>query len=285
MWFKSLSKAQFSLYAKQEARLDIAYWLAGLVQYKCENEAPTTIILSEITNFKRQVREMLGHAYEDIGQLHGLPAQLIKHQLGFTVRSCRHSLKDTNKRFRCIRQGIEMPGDNQLMEREMAWIKERAELLDADDLLEQWNRSIYLIYGAITLDRTRLSVAGYRDQLKRRLDAAMDLMSPGHKKVKQYCQSYIGHLDLEPIPAILLVDQQIGEYSRLFEAGVALARHSTSLLSTNHRFVTRGFDQKSLDKYLETIHIRANHIHERLTHANLMRANTIRRALDRNELR
>ena len=285
MWFKSLSKAQFSLYAKQEAKLDMAYWLAALVQYKCENEAPTTIILSEITNFKRQVREMLRHAYEDIEQLHGLPAQLIKHQLGFTVKSCRQSLKDTNKRFRCIRQGIEMPGDNQLMEREMAWIKERAELLDADDLLEQWNRSIYLIYGAITLDRTRLSVAGYRDQLKRRLDAAVDLMSPGHKKVKQYCQSYIGHLDLEPIPAMLLVDQQIGEYSRLFEAGLALARHSTSLLSTNHRFVTRGFDQKDLDKYLETIDIRANHIHERLTHANLMRANTIRRALDRNELR
>ena len=46
MWFERLDKKQFTLYSIQEARLNTAYWLAALINYKSETLDATPITMS-----------------------------------------------------------------------------------------------------------------------------------------------------------------------------------------------------------------------------------------------
>jgi len=281
MWFKDLDKIQFTMYAKQEARLNTAYWLAAFVLHKCDTCSPTALVRSEIMSFKGQAMVLLRYVHRDLDQLHDLPQRIIQDQFEYIVSFCQHSLRDTNKRFRYVRRGIEIPGDYAQAKNEMAFIRARAELIDEEDLLEQWDRSIYLIYDAINLYKVRHSVPEYKREIRRRFNASIQLMRPGHEKIQQYCQSYIHKLELDAGSATVLTKKQVIQYSGMFEAGLALAHYSSELLSTRHRIMAIGQDLADFKKYQQESEDKGNDIQEGLIRSNLARTNSILRVIDR----
>jgi hypothetical protein len=275
MWFNNLNKEQFTLYAKQEARLNTAYWLTALILHKCETCNTSALVRSEIASIKGQVAFMLQCVCHDIEHLRGLPHQLIQQQLKHIVTFCRHSLRDTNKRFSYKRQGMEIPGDMEQTKNEMAFIKARANIIDDADLLEQWDRGIYIICDAFNLHTLRHSIPEYKHELKLRFRAAIDLMTPGHDKIQQHCQAYIYGLGLEDITSDALISEQIACYCDMFDAGLALANHSTRVMFTFHSIMPNASNELTAEKWQQESETIGNVIQERLIYANLARTNSI----------
>ncbi|MDA9232075.1 hypothetical protein N9O85_02390 [Porticoccaceae bacterium] len=59
MGTKRLDTEQFTILAKQEARLNTAYWLSGLIEKKSESLSKDPIQESELKSFERQINLML----------------------------------------------------------------------------------------------------------------------------------------------------------------------------------------------------------------------------------
>ncbi len=163
MWFERLDKKQFTLYSIQEARLNTAYWLAALINYKSETLDETPITMSEIEAFVRQIKLVLKETYRDLPLQEGIGKQLIKLQFRYVGFFSHHFSKNIRKRFLYNCLGKEMPGDDQIVKEEMLFIKRKNELnLDeyssAECLNEKWDRAIYMTYDALNL-RTKASAS------------------------------------------------------------------------------------------------------------------------------
>ena len=99
--------------------------------------------------------------------------------------------------------GLEMPDEDEQIAKEMAFIKERADMILGDDLLEEYDRAIYLIYQAIGILDNDKQTDELKAGFKQRIAAACDLMTPRFSKIQRQCNDYISHPYLSPAKSLV----------------------------------------------------------------------------------
>jgi len=280
MWYKSVSKAQFRSYVRQDTRLNIAYWTATKVVQMCELQANDTALEHRITQMDTRVASLLYAVNEEVHKQNGLTKHLIQHQLEYTKSYCTNALANTSQRVTYAQTKLEMPGEEEQIVKEMAFIKERADMIPGDDLLEEYDRAIYLIYQATgILDRDNQNDE-LRAGLRKRIAAACDLMTPGFSKIQRQCNDYVGHLYLSPAKSRALINQQIVDYSNMFSVGFSLARLYRIIIRVVEDQSTEAWTQKALTQLQKDITERSNTIQSSLIEANLARANNMGYVVD-----
>ena len=279
MWFKSIDQSQFNLYVIQEARLNTAYWLAEMVLYLCETRKKSPAVLEEIANHKKQVALMLDSIERDLCKQEGEPRSLVKHQLGFTTIHCDRALHGIDNRFLFAKLGLEVQGTEQRIQNEMAFIRARSNTVLWDDLLEDFNRSVYLIYDACLKPDARQSNQRVYEQARRKVSAAFTLMNPDFGRIKNYCHLYISHLGLSPVVEQILINQQIVDVSALFEVGRNLALFTSTNFSVAKWLSTTTIDSERLQGIQLKTEEKGKDIQRQLIAASLARTNSIRQIL------
>lgn len=280
MWYKSVNKAQFRSYVRQDTRLNVAYWTATKVVQMCELQANDTSLEHQITQMDTRVASLLNAVNEEVTKQNGLTKHLIQHQLEYTKSYCANALANTSQRVTYAQTGLEMPGEEEQIAKEMAFIKERADMIPGDDLLEEYDRAIYLIYQATGILDSDNQTDELRAEFKKRIAAACDLMTPGFSKIQRQCNDYVGHLYLSPAKSRALINQQIVDYSNMFSAGFSLARLYRILIRVAEDQDTEAWTQKALTQLQKDITERSNTIQSSLIEVNLARADNMGYVLD-----
>jgi len=280
MWYKSVNKAQFRSYVRQDTRLNVAYWTATKVVQMCELQANDTSLEHQITQMDTRVASLLNAVNEEVTKQNGLTKHLIQHQLEYTKSYCANALANTSQRVTYAQTGLEMPGEEEQIAKEMAFIKERADMIPGDDLLEEYDRAIYLIYQATGILDNDNQSDELRAGFKKRIAAACDLMTPGFSKIQRQCNDYVGHLYLSPAKSRALINQQIVDYSNMFSVGFSLTRIYRIIIGVVEDQSTEAWTQKALTQLQKDITERSNTIQSRLIEANLARANNMGYVLD-----
>lgn len=279
MWFKSIDQSQFNLYVIQEARLNTAYWQAEMVTYLCETRKKAPAVLDEIANHKKQVSLMLDSVERDLCNQEGEPRSLVKQQLKFTTIHCDRALHEIDNQFLFAALGSEMQGEEQRIQNEMVFIRDRSNSVLWDDLLEEFNRSVYLMYDACLRHGVRRSNHCAYEQTRRRISAAFRLMNPGFGRIQNHCHAYISHLGLKPVIEQTLINQQIVDFSALFEMGRTLASFADTNLSVAKWLSTASIDSVRLYGIQLKIEEKGKDIQRQLIAASLARTNSIRQIL------
>ena len=280
MWYKSVNKAEFRSYVRQDTRLNVAYWTATKVVQMCELQANDTSLEHQITQMDTRVASLLNAVNEEVTKQNGLTKHLIQHQLEYTKSYCANALANTSQRVTYAQTGLEMPGEEEQIAKEMAFIKERADMIPGDDLLEEYDRAIYLIYQATGILDSDNQTDELRAEFKKRIAAACDLMTPGFSKIQRQCNDYIGHLSLSPAKSLALTNQQIVDYSNMFSVGFSLARLYRIIIRVVEDQDTEAWTQNALTQFQKDITERSNTIQSSLIEANLARANNMGYVLD-----
>lgn len=280
MWYKSVNKAEFRSYVRQDTRLNVAYWTATKVVQMCELQANDTSLEHQITQMDTRVASLLNAVNEEVTKQNGLTKHLIQHQLEYTKSYCANALANTSQRVTYAQTGLEMPGEEEQIAKEMAFIKERADMIPGDDLLEEYDRAIYLIYQATGILDSDNQTDELRAEFKKRIAAACDLMTPGFSKIQRQCNDYIGHLSLSPAKSLALTNQQIVDYSNMFSVGFSLARLYRIIIRVVEDQDTESWTQNALTQFQKDITERSNTIQSSLIEANLARANNLGYVLD-----
>ena len=280
MWYKSVNKAQFRSYVRQDARLNVAYWTAAKVVHMCELQANDASLEHQITQMDTRVANLLNAVNEEVLKQNGLTKNLIQHQLEYTKSYCANALTNTRQRVTYAQTGLEMPGEDEQIAKEMAFIKERADMILGDDLLEEYDRAIYLIYQAIGILDNDKQTDELKAGFKQRIAAACDLMTPGFSKIQRQCNDYIGHLYLSPAKSQALINQQIVDYSNMFLAGFSLARLYRIIIRVLEDQDTEAWTRNAFARFQKDITERSNTIQTSLIEANLARATNMGYVLD-----
>ena len=280
MWYKSVNKAQFRSYVRQDTRLNVAYWTATKVVQMCELQANDTSLEHQITQMDTRVASLLNAVNEEVTKQNGLTKHLIQHQLEYIKSYCSNAQANTSQRVTYAQTGLEMPGEEEQIAKEMAFIKERADMIPGDDLLEEYDRAIYLMYQATGILDSVNQTDELRAGFKKRIAAACDLMTPGFSKIQRQCNDYIGHLSLSPAKSLALTNQQIVDYSNMFSVGYSLARLYRIIIRVVEDQSIEAWSQRALTQLQKDIIERSNTIQARLIEANLARANNMGYVLD-----
>jgi hypothetical protein len=246
----------------------------------CELQANDTSLEHQITQMDTRVASLLNAVNEEVTKQNGLTKHLIQHQLEYTKSYCANALANTSQRVTYAQTGLEMPGEEEQIAKEMAFIKERADMIPGDDLLEEYDRAIYLIYQATGILDSDNQTDELRAGFKKRIAAACDLMTPGFSKIQRQCNDYVGHLYLSPAKSRALINQQIVDYSNMFSVGFALARLFRIIIRVVEDQSIEAWTQKALTQLQKDITERSNTIQSRLIEANLARANNMGYVLD-----
>ncbi|MDG1164825.1 MAG: hypothetical protein P8N61_05580, partial [Porticoccaceae bacterium] len=101
----------------------------------CELQANDLSLDQQITQMHSRVVSLLNAVKEEASRQNGLTEKLIHHQLEYTESYCENALSKTNQRVTYAQSGLEMPGEKEQIAKEMAFIKERADMIPDDDLL------------------------------------------------------------------------------------------------------------------------------------------------------
>lgn len=280
MWYKSVNKAEFRSYVRQDTRLNVAYWTATKVVQMCELQANDTSLEHQIIQMDTRVANLINAVNEEVPKQNGLTKHLIEHQLDYTKSYCANALANTSQRVTYAQTGLEMPGEEEQIAKEMAFIKERSELIPGDDLLEEYDRAIYLIYQAAAILDNDNQTDAIRAEFKKRIAAACDLMTPGFSKIQRQCNDYIGYLSLSPAKSLALTNQQIVDYSNMFSAGFSLARLYRIIIRVVEDQDTEAWTQNALTQFHKDITERSNTIQSSLIESNLARANNMGIVID-----
>jgi hypothetical protein len=246
----------------------------------CELQANDTSLEHQITQMDTRVASLLNAVNEEVTNQNGLTKHLIQHQLEYTKSYCANALANTSQRVTYAQTGLEMPGEEEQIAKEMAFIKERADMIPGDDLLEEYDRAIYLIYQATGILDSDNQTDELRAGFKKRIAAACDLMTPGFSKIQRQCNDYIGHLSLSPAKSLALTNQQIVDYSNMFSVGFSLARLYRIIIRVVEDQDTEAWTQNALTQFQKDITERSNTIQSSLIEANLARANNMGYVLD-----
>ena len=151
----------------------------------CELQANDTSLEHQITQMDTRVASLLNAVNEEVTKQNGLTKHLIQHQLEYIKSYCSNALANTSQRVTYAQTGLEMPGEEEQIAKEMAFIKERADMIPGDDLLEEYDRAIYLIYQATGILDSDNQTDELRAGFKKRIAAALDLMTPGFSKIQR----------------------------------------------------------------------------------------------------
>lgn len=280
MWYKSINNAQFRSYVRQDARLNAAYWLSAKALKISEEKENTASLEQAIASIDAKVTNLLNAVNDEMVTQTGLTKELIKHHLKHTEIYCIYASKKTKPRFKFAGARPKTLNENQLIAQEMAFIKERADMISDDDLLEDYDRAIYLIYQALNLLDNGIESEKLKTECRRRIEAACDLMSPGFLKIQKHCNEYIGHLQFSNDNNIALINQQIVDYSSMFTAGLSLARLNLIIFKFSEDQQTETWTKYKLTRFQNYITRRSSSIQSSLIISNLERANNIGVILD-----
>jgi len=280
MWYKSINNAQFRSYVRQDARLNAAYWLSAKALKISEEKKNTASLEQVIASMDARVSNLLNAVNDEMATQTGLAKDLIQHQLKHTESYCIYALKNIKHQSKFAGARQKTLNENQLIAQEIAFIKERADMISDDDLLEEYDRAIYLIYQALNLLDNGIESEKLKTECRRRIEAACDLMSPGFLKIQKHCNEYIGHLQFPNDNNIALINQQIVDYSSMFTAGLSLARLNQIIFKFSEDQQTEAWTKYKLTRFQNYITRRSSSIQSRLIKSNLERANNIGVILD-----
>jgi hypothetical protein len=280
MMIDALDSKQFMFYARQKARLNTAYWLSVLVTEKSSIYECTEVENAEIGSFKRHIKLMLKHIRKDISRQTGTADILFRHEFNFVEKFSRHSIKTSNKRPIYGLLGMPMPGDDELLASEIAFLEQRSEQNNDNSLDARWDKGVYLLYDMMnTLERSKWLLLKNK-KLKKTLDYASDLLSPELQEIKDLCAIYVARLDIDPSVAQALQDQLVEDYVEQFSKGYALYEIMETSIRIRPRLLTHKLQKKTnLDK-INNLLIELKRLQEELILACIAQSNTIRRAID-----
>ena len=276
----ALDSKQFMLYARQKARLNTAYWLSVLLTEKTSIYECTQVEKAEIGSFKRHIKLMLKHIRKDISRHTGIADNIIMHEFNFVEKFSRHSIKTSNKRPIYGLLGMPMPGDDELLASEIAFLEQRSKQNNDNSLDARWDKGVYLLYDTMnTLERSKWLLFKNK-KLKKTLDYASDLLSPELQEIKDLCAIYVARLDIDPSVAQALQDQLVENYVEQFSKGYALYEIMETSIRIRPRLLTHKLQKKTnLDK-INNLLIELKRLQEDLILACIAQSNTIRRAID-----
>ena len=276
----ALDSKQFMLYARQKARLNTAYWLSVLVTEKSSNYECTEVEKAEIGSFKRHIKLMLKHIRKDISRQTGTADILFRHEFNFVEKFSRHSIKSSNKRPIYGLLGMPVPGDDELLASEIAFLEQRSKQNNDNSLDARWDKGVYLLYDTMnTLERSKWLLFKNK-KLKKAIDYARDLLSPELQEIKDLCAIYVARLDIDPSVAQALQDQLVENYVEQFSKGYALYEIMETSIRIRPRLLTHKLQKKTnLDK-INNLLIELKRLQEDLILACIAQSNTIRRAID-----
>ncbi len=162
--------------------------------------------------------------------------------------------------------------------KEIEFIRERSNILNDDDLLEQWDRGIYLTYEAIRLkDQSRFTG---RRRIIKNFDVAESLMRPTPMVILNYCRAYVDQLGLDAPIASDLVDRLLNDFTNMYAAGANLVKFSRQALLGQERILASIVDRRRVQREHEELADLGADIQKNLIMANLARTDTIRRVID-----
>ena len=280
MMIDSLDTKQFTLYAQQEARLNTAYWLCALVTEKSSHFGSTLAEKSEVISFKRQIKLMLKHIRKDIRKQKGTAQDLIKHELDFVAKVSKHSIKTSSKRPLQSLLGIPISGDAELIEEEIAFLRERSEVAVEETLQMKWSRGTYLLYETLNIKEKSNWLTLNRKTLNENLHKAHSLYSPKMQEIKDHCKLYVSRLGLDSYQAEVLKEKLIEDYTEQFAAGRALTEIVATAISIRSGLFSRLFKDTRNQEMINDVLENLKPMQERLILSCIAQGNTVRSAID-----
>ena len=278
--FDSIDTKQFTLYAQQEARLNTAYWLSTLVTEKSSRFGSTLAEKSEVISFKRQIKLMLKHIRKDVRKQKGTAQDLIKHELDFVAKVSKHSIKTSSKRPLQSLLGMPISGDAELVEEEIAFLRERSEGAAEETLQMKWSRGTYLLYETLNIKEKSNWLTLNRKTLNENLLKADSLYSPKMQEIEDHCKLYVSRLGLDSYQAESLKEQLTEDYIEQFAAGRALTEIVATTISIRSGLFSRLFKDTRNQEMINDVLENLKPMQERLILSCIAQGNTVRRAID-----
>ena len=280
MGAKRLDPEQFTILAKQEARLNTAYWLSALIEKKSESLSKKPIKESELKSFERQINLMLKHVRKDIKLQKGTSKDRVKHELKYVKKICRHQIKTSSKRALYTAVGFPVEGDAEILQQEISFIKERCVREDNAILAQRWHVATDIMYDILyNLNSSRwftFKSKSYEEQLSR----ANELYSPFSHLIESECKEFVDQLDLDDFQSQNLEQQLNEDYLEMFSAGRRLLELAVRVLAIQGGFIWRIMNKKKNLQLANAIFEELNPAQERLILSCIAHGNTIRRAID-----
>ena len=242
MWFESIEKDQFLIYAQQQARLNTAYWIAAKASHLSENNKENINLAIQMKRFKTKSDMLLEVAKVELDNQKGLAKDFTACSLNYTNWYCAVTFSKISELKDLTTPAETIPSDLSIAARESQFIREYTDMRPGDDLESEWDRGIDLIYQCLhTMDRVSIQKEQLAD-IRKKILAAKEIMQPGFTYIRNHCQSYAGHLGLEPHSELALSNQLILDYLKLFLAGYSFAKNlsktillfQVSMLEQNH---------------------------------------------------
>ena len=271
---------QFTILAKQEARLNTAYWLSTLITEKSASITKTPVEKSEIKSFERQINLMLKHVKADIKQQTRETQKNVKKELDFVKKFCQHSIKTKSKRGLLSAIGFPVKGDAEMLELEIAYVREKCDRQDNNSLDQHWYKATAILYELLKNRNSsfwfKLSANKDKEQLKQ----AIELYSPNINVIEKECKAFVDQLDLDQFQSSKLEEQLTEDCLQMFAAGRALTDIVATTLSIRSglisRFIYRNKNERLINSVLENL----NPAQERLILSCIAKGNTVRRVID-----
>ena len=280
MGSKRLDPEQFTILAKQEARLNTAYWLSALIEKKSESLSKKPIKESELKSFERQINLMLKHVRKDIKLQKGTSKDRVKHELKYVKKICRHQIKTSSKRALYTAVGFPVEGDAEILQQEISFIKERCVREDNAILAQRWHVATDIMYDILyNLNSSRwftFKSKSYEEQLSR----ANELYSPFSHLIESECKEFVDQLDLDDFQSQNLEQQLNEDYLEMFSAGRRLLELAVRVLAIQGGFIWRIMNKKKNLQLANAIFEELSPAQERLILSCIAHGNTIRRAID-----
>lgn len=280
MGSKRLDPEQFTILAKQEARLNTAYWLSALIEKKSESLSKKPIKESELKSFERQINLMLKHVRKDIKLQKGTSKDRVKHELKYVKKICRHQIKTSSKRALYTAVGFPVEGDAEILQQEISFIKERCVREDNAILAQRWHVATDIMYDIFyNLNSSRwftFKSKSYEEQLSR----ANELYSPFSHLIESECKEFVDQLDLDDFQSQNLEQQLNEDYLEMFSAGRRLLELAVRVLAIQGGFIWRIMNRKKNLQLANAIFEELSPAQERLILSCIAHGNTIRRAID-----
>ena len=280
MMFDDLGTNQFILYAQQEARLNTAYWLSVLIIEKSSQFGSTLAEKAEVNSFKRQIKLMLKHIRKDLRKQKGPAHSLTKHELGFVAKVSKHSIKTSSKRPLQSLLGMPISGDAELIEEEIAFLRERSEVAVEETLQMKWSRGTYLLYETLNIKEKSNWLTLNRKTLNENLLKADSLYSPKMQEIEDHCKLYVSRLGLDSYQAESLKEQLTEDYIEQFAAGRALTEIVAKAISIRSGLFSRLFNNSHNQEMINDVLENLKPMQERLILSCIAQGNTVRRAID-----
>ena len=275
-----LDTNQFTILAKQEARLNTAYWLSSLITEKSASITKTPVETSEIKSFERQIKLMLKHVKADIKQQSQDTQENVKQELNFVKKFCQHSIKTKSKRGLLSAIGFPIKGDAEILEQEIVYVREKSDRQDNNILDQHWYKATAILYELL---KNRSSSSWFKfsaNKDKEQLKQASELYSPNINLIEKECKLFVSQLSLNQFQSLELEEQLTEDYLQMFAAGRALKDIVATTLSIRSglisRFIYRNKNERLINSVLENL----NPAQERLILSCIAKGNTVRRVID-----